>query len=288
MSASILFDAPGPRTVLRHRIYTAIASVVIVGLLLWFFLELNADGQFESSKWEVFVTPDYLQVLVVDGLLKTLQMAGLAIVGAVVFGTVFGIAKLSEHALVRWPAAVVVEFFRATPVLLLMIFIWYALGISKDSSSYWAVVVALTLYNGSVLAEVLRAGINAVPKGQSEAAYALGMRKTQVMNIVLLPQAVKIMLPAIISQCVVALKDTALGYAVAAPGLTRVGKSIYQDPQFSNQIPTMFVIAALYVAVNLLLTLLATWIQKKFVGEKKPLQVSMVGGAGQPEGAPTV
>ena len=82
---------------------------------------------------------------------------------------------------------------------------------------------ALTLYNGAVLAEVFRAGINAVPKGQSEAAYAIGMRKSQVMNIILLPQAVKIMIPAIISQCVVALKDTSLGYLIAAPGLTRVG-----------------------------------------------------------------
>ena len=104
-----------------------------------------------------------------------------------------------------------VEFFRAVPVLLLMVFIWYLIGINRDGASFWAVVIALTLYNGAVLAEVLRAGVNAVPKGQREAAYAIGMRKSQVMNIVLLPQAVKIMLPAIISQCIVALKDTALG-----------------------------------------------------------------------------
>ncbi|MFC5728558.1 MULTISPECIES: amino acid ABC transporter permease [Nocardioides] len=275
MSGNVLFDSPGPKTVLRHRIYTLVASAALLGLLTWFVLGLHEDGQFEYDKWEPFLTPAYLEVLLVDGLLKTLQMAFVAILAAVVYGTVFGIGKLSDHALIRWPSALVVEFFRATPVLLLMIFIWYALGISKESSSYWAVVIALTLYNGSVLAEVLRAGINAVPKGQSEAAYALGMRKTQVMSTILLPQAVKIMLPAIISQCVVALKDTALGYAVVAPGLTRVGKAIYQE--FDNQIPTMAVIALLYIVVNLLLTLLATWAQKKFVGEKKPLEVSMVG-----------
>ena len=93
------------------------------------------------------------------------------------------------------------------------------------------------------------------------------MRKSQVMRIVQLPQAVKIMLPAIISQMVVALKDTSLGYAVAAPGLTKVGQAIYKEQH--NQVPTAIVLAILYVGLNLLLTWLATWVQKRFVGEKK-------------------
>jgi glutamate transport system permease protein len=140
------------------------------------------------------------------------------------------------------------------------------------------VVCALTVYNGAVLAEVFRAGILAVPHGQSEAAYALGMRKSQVMNLILLPQAVKIMIPAIISQCVVALKDTSLGYIIVAPGLTRVGRSIYLE--FFNHVPTIIVLAVFYISVNLVLTGIATWVQRKFVGERKPLQVSMVGGGG--------
>ena len=139
-------------------------------------------------------------------------------------------------------------------------------------------LIALTLYNGSVLAEVFRAGILAVPHGQSEAAYAIGMRKSQVMTSILLPQGVKIMLPAIISQCVVALKDTSLGYAILAPGLTAVGKAIFQ--QFSNQLQTAIVLAAIYVAVNLVLTWIATWVQRKLVGEKKPLEVNVVGAPG--------
>jgi glutamate transport system permease protein len=131
------------------------------------------------------------------------------------------------------------------------------------------------LYNGAVLAEVFRAGLQAVPAGQSEAAYAIGLRKTQVTTIVLLPQAVKIMLPAIISQMVVALKDTSLGYVVAAPGLTYIGGQIYKG--FQNQVPTAIVLAALYIVANLLLTWLATWVQRRFVGEKKQLEVSAVG-----------
>ena len=275
MAGNVLFDAPGPKTVARHRIYTVLAALALVGVLAFVVWRLYENGQFEYELWEPFVTPAYIEALLVDGLLVTLQMAFSAVLLAVIFGVVFGVGKLSDHAWIRWPCWAVVEFFRAVPVLLLMILVWFSYGIARESSSYWAVVIALMLYNGAVLAEVFRAGLLAVPRGQAEAAYAVGMRKTQVMNVILLPQAVKIMLPAIISQMVVALKDTSLGYAVAAPGLTAVGDLIYG--QFQNQVPTAMVLAVIYISVNLVLTAIATWVQKKFVGEKKPLEVSMVG-----------
>jgi glutamate transport system permease protein len=274
VSAGVLFDAPGPRTVARHRIYTVIAAVALLGLLAFFVYRLWSRDQFEYDKWEVFVTPTYVRSLLVDGLLTTLRMAVTAIVLAVVFGAVFGLGKLSDHRWIRLPCWAVVEFFRAVPVLLLMVLIFFTYGINRAGVEYWSVVIALTLYNGAVLAEVFRAGVLAVPKGQSEAAYAIGLRKVQVTNLVLLPQAVKIMIPAIISQCVVALKDTSLGYAVAAPGLTQVGQRIYTG--FNNQVPTILVVASLYIAVNLVLTALASWVQRRYVGEKKPLEVSMV------------
>lgn len=272
MSAGVLFDAPGPSTVARHRVYSVIGAVLLALFVAFALWRLYDRGQFEYDKWEPFLTPKYLSALLINGLLTTLQMAFSAVIGAVALGLVLGVGKLSDHALIRWPSWAIVEFFRAVPVLLLMIFIFYAYGINRgDSGAYWSVVIALMLYNGAVLAEVFRAGVLAVPKGQAEAAYAIGMRKAQVTNIVLLPQAVKIMIPAIISQCVVALKDTSLGYAVAAPGLTKVGQSIYQ--QFGNQVPTVIVLAALYIGANIVLTLVANWVQRKFVGEKKVLQV---------------
>jgi glutamate transport system permease protein len=276
MSASVLFDAPGPKTVARHRLYTVgviLLLVLALGFVVW---RLYTAEQFTYDKWEPLITPRYVEALLIDGLLVTLQMAVSAVLLAVVFGLVFGVGKLSDHAVVRWPCWAVVEFFRAVPVLLLMILVFFSWGIDRGSSgAYWSVVIALMLYNGAVLAEVFRAGIQAVPKGQAEAAYALGMSKTQVMRMILLPQAVKIMLPAIISQMVVALKDTSLGYAVAAPGLTEVGDQI--NKQFNNQIPVMMVVAALYIGANLVLTALATAVQKRFVGEKKPLEVSAIG-----------
>jgi glutamate transport system permease protein len=273
--STVLFDTPGPRMRARHRLYSVVAGVallIVVGFVIW---RLAQNGEFAYDKWEPFFTPTYIQALLVDGLLKTLQMAFTAIIFAVVFGLVFGMGKLSDHAWVRWPSFLVVEFFRAVPVLLLMIFIFFSYGIGEGFGSYWSVVIALTLYNGAVLAEVFRAGINAVPSGQGEAAYALGMRKTQVMTSILLPQGVKIMLPAIISQCVVALKDTSLGYYILAPGLTAVGKQIYGE--FQNQVQTAIVVASLYIACNLVLTWIATKVQKRLVGEKKAILVPMVG-----------
>ena len=274
MSGSVLFDAPGPKATARHRAYSVAALLLLLGLLAFFGYRLWSRDQLEYDKWEPFVTPTYVRTLLIDGLLTTLRMAATAIVLAVVLGVVLGVGKLSDRRIIRLPCWAVVEFFRAVPVLLLMILIFFTYGINRGGVEYWSVVLALTLYNGAVLAEVFRAGVLAVPKGQSEAAYAIGMRKTQVMNLVLLPQAVKIMIPAIIGQCVVVLKDTSLGYAVAAPGLTQVGQRIYNG--FNNQVPTILVLAALYIAVNLVLTAVAMWVQRRFVGEKDPLDVSMV------------
>ncbi|MGS0626053.1 ABC transporter permease subunit, partial [Ralstonia sp. VS2407] len=164
-----------PRTVRRHRLYTVLVSLALVALVSWAVLRLYQEGQFAYDKWEVFITPRYVTVILLDGVLTTLEMAGSAVLGALVFGLLLGIAKLADRRWLSLPAAVVVEFFRAVPALLMMILVFFTFGVTRgESGAYWSVVVALTLYNGSVLAEVFRAGIVAVPKGQSEAAYALG------------------------------------------------------------------------------------------------------------------
>lgn len=272
--SNVLFDQPGPRARVRQVIYNVVASVAILAALGGLAWRMNDRGQFDYALWEVFVTPEYDQ-FIFEALVDTLEIAGLSILFAIVFGLFFGLGKLSDHAVVRWPCWAVVEFFRAVPLLLLIVGIFMMWGIGDGFGAYWSVVIGLTLYNGSVLAEVFRAGVLAVPAGQSEAAYAIGMRKTQVMTIVLLPQAIKIMIPTIISQCVVALKDTSLGYYITAPGLTYAAKLIYGE--FDNQVSTILVISAIYIVVNLILTALATWVQRRIVGEKKQLELAVVG-----------
>ena len=256
--SSVLFDAPGPAALRRHRLI-AIATVLgLTGIAVAVIWKLAVEDQFSAEKWEPFATPAIIELLL-EALLYTLLSAVLAIIGAVVFGVLFGIGKLSDHAIVRWPSWTVVEFFRAVPLLMLILFIWSMTGYPLDTIT--PLVLGLILYNGSVLAEVFRAGINAVPDGQSEAAYAVGMRKNQVMRIILLPQAIKIMLPAIVSQCIVALKDTSLGFYIAATGLTVTGREIWRT--FDNKFATAIVLALMYIVLNLLLSWLASWLERR-------------------------
>lgn len=267
---NVLFDVPGPRAQRRHRVIAVLTVLGLLAVAAGIVAKLYVENQLTARQWEPFVTPRIVEALL-RGIYDTLRAAGFAIVFAVVFGVIFGVAKLSNHRAVRWPAWVVVEFFRAVPLLLLIIFLFASYN--RSLGSFWCLVLGLTLYNGSVLAEVFRAGVNAVPRGQAEAAYALGMLKTQVMTIVLLPQAVKIMLPAIISQCIVALKDTSLGFVILAPSLTTVGKRIYGE--FFNNLATAIVLAAIYIVLNLILSWLATKAQRRFTDGAA---VNIVGG----------
>lgn len=268
--SNVLFDVAGPRAARRHRLIGIATIIFLIALAVLVIWKLEREGQLAADKWEPFVTPSILEVLA-RGLLETLKAAALAIVGAIVIGVLLGVAKVSDHRIVRWPAWLFVEFFRAVPLLMLIIFIWSLQG--YPLGTILPLVLGLTLYNGSVLAEVVRAGINAVPPGQAEAAYAIGMRKNQVMRIILLPQALKIMLPSFISQCIVALKDTSLGFYILAPGLTYAGREIYRT--FDNILQTAIVLAAIYIILNLLLSLLGEWLQRRFGGESR---FEVVGG----------
>jgi glutamate transport system permease protein len=258
--SAVLFDVPGPRARLRHLVFTIIGTVLVAGLAAWVLWVLWDKEQITPDKWEAFGELDILANLF-EGLLQTLAAAAVAIALAIMFGSVFAAGRLSDHAYLRWPSVVVVEFFRAVPLLLMIFFIF--LGFGGTLGTFWSLVIGLMLYNGSVLAEIFRAGMLAVPRGQSEAAYAIGMRKSQVMRLVLAPQALRSMLPAIISQCVVALKDTALGFIIAAPGIIRVGERIYISPQYRNPLAVGFFLAALFIVINYSLSRLAQWLESQ-------------------------
>jgi glutamate transport system permease protein len=255
---SVLYDVPGPKARRRSAIAGTIGTAVVVALGVAVVLRLQSQGQFESAKWEPFQDQDILRALG-KGVIATLRAAGLAIALALVLGGVLAVGRLSGQRAVRQVATAVVELFRAIPLVLLILFFFFRFG--DTLGRYGALVAALALYNGAVLAEVFRAGILAVPRGQSEAAAAIGLRRGQTMRMILVPQAVRTMLPAIIAQCVVALKDTALGFIIAYPELLRTGQLIYNG--FFNIIPTALVVAAIYVAMNLLLSRLAIWLERR-------------------------
>lgn len=258
MTTAVLYDAPGPRT-RRRNLLGGIAGALVLAVLAGLVIaRLAATDQFEADKWTVFTDPDILRFFL-EGLLGTLLAAAAAIVLAMLFGAALAAGRLSDHAALRLPATWTVELFRAIPLLLLIFFLFFQFG--DVLGAFGAVVLSLMLYNGSVLAEVFRAGINAVPRGQSEAAYALGLSKSQVMRIVLMPQAVRTMLPAIVSQCVVALKDTALGSVIAYEELVRKGQLTYNS--YHNILPVAIVLAAIFIVINYALSRVAVWLERR-------------------------
>jgi glutamate transport system permease protein len=270
--ASVLYDAPGPVARVRNIVYSVVVFVVVVAAG-WFVYRGFADkGQFTAEKWESFLDGAVWSTYILPGLRGTVVAALLSIVFALVIGMIFGIARLSDHRWVRWTAGTIVEIARAVPVLILMIFL-FALYSEYDlfESEYLAlgaVVTALTIYNGSVIAEIVRAGILSLPKGQTEAGVALGLRKGQLMRLILLPQAITAMLPALISQMVVALKDSALGYVITYEEVVRSAQQL--GAAESNTIPALIVVAIIMIVLNVLLSTVATGLEKRLrAGRRK-------------------
>ncbi|KAF2777134.1 amino acid ABC transporter permease [Streptomyces coelicoflavus] len=272
--SSVLYDAQGPRAKRRNILFTVGFLVALAALLWWVFGTLNDKGQLEWALWKPFFTgTEAWSTYIWPGLQNTLKAAVLAVVIALPLGAALGIARLSDHAWVRVPAAVVVEFFRSIPVLVLMIF-GLALfaeytNVSSDDRPLYAVVTGLVLYNASVLAEIVRSGILALPKGQAEGAMAIGLRKGQVMRLILLPQAVTAMLPAIVSQLVVILKDTALGGAILTFPELLASANTMSGYYGANVIASYTVVAVIYIALNFALTSFASWLERRLRRAKK-------------------
>lgn len=261
---AVLFDVPGPRARTRNTAAGAVTLLVVVALLALIVWRLGATGQLDARVWE-WILYENVQLALLDGLLNTLAAFASASVLALAFGGLFALGRLSDRTWLRRVSEVLVEAFRAVPVVVLMFLLYFGLpsaGITV--STYVAVVVALTLYNGSVLAEVFRAGVLAVPRGQSEAAYALGLRKAGVMRSVLVPQAVRAMLPSIVSQLVVLLKDSALGFLILYPELLFQAQFLGSNAALGSPlIPVAIVAAVLYIAMCLLLSAVATWLERR-------------------------
>ncbi|MFF2525397.1 amino acid ABC transporter permease [Streptomyces liangshanensis] len=248
--STVLYDLPGPGTRRRHGLYAAVSTAALAGVLGWLLFLLLDSAQFTAVKWTPFQYKG-IQELLLRGLGNTLKAFALAAVLSLALGVVLAAGRLSAHRPVRWLATLFVEFFRAMPVLVMIFFIFVALRVQALP----ALVAGLAFYNGSVLAEVFRTGINSVDRGQREAAYGLGMRKTQVMGYVLVPQAARAMLPTIVSQLVVALKDTSLGYLITYEEFLHAGKLIASNLDYDLPfIPVVMVISPIYIGMCMLLS----------------------------------
>ncbi|MDT7793303.1 MAG: glutamate transport system permease protein [Mycobacterium sp.] len=281
MAGSVLFDAPGPRARARNRVFNVVTALVIA-LVIWVvYSKLNSKGQLTAAKWEPFLTANLWKTYILPGVQGTLIAAAVSIVLALALGFLLGVGRLSTNPAIRWPCSVVVEFFRAVPVLIMMIFAYFLYAdydmFPSKHLALAGVITGLTLYNGAVIAEVVRAGINALPRGQSEAASALGLSWGQTMRSILLPQAVTSMLPVLISQMVVVLKDTAIGYQITFLEMVRQGTQV--GAAYGNYVPALIVVALLMISVNFGLSWVATWLEARMRRSRRgpaPLHIQPV------------
>jgi glutamate transport system permease protein len=262
---AVLYDAPGPRARRRNLLLGVVGTALLLAVVAFVLYRFAATGQFDGRVW-TWIEYRNIQLLLLDALLNTLRAFAVAAVLALLFGAVFAAGRLSDHAWLSRPSTAVVEFFRAVPLLILIFILYFGVsrGLGVNVSPFTALVLGLMLYNGSVLAEVFRAGVVSLPRGQSEAAYALGMRKTQVMTNVLLPQGLRAMLPTIVSQLVVVLKDTALGFIILYPELLYQARFLGSQVQLGSPIlQVALVVAVIYITMCLLLALLASYLERR-------------------------
>lgn len=253
---AVLYDVAGPRARRRVLIGSVVSATVVLALLALAGLRLADKDQFKGNRWD-WTQDAGIWRFIADGLLLTVRAAVVAMVLAMTVGAVFALGRLSLTAPVRWLATTYIEIFRAMPVLLLILFAYAGLPLlGVNIEPFTALVLGLTLYNGAVLAEIFRAGILSLARGQSEAAYAIGLTYGQAMRYVVVPQAFRRMIPSLISQLVTLLKDTSYGYIVTYEELLRKGRGLGE--QNTNWLISGYVVVLLiYVVVNFALSRLA-------------------------------
>ncbi len=272
MSRSVLYDAPGPRGRRRIAVASVVAGVVLVGLAVLADRRLAANGQFDGSRWSPLFNPgdeDFADLwrLLGGGLVHTLTAAALAMSLSLLLGVLIATTRISAARWYRWAVVGAVELLRGVPVVIAIFFAAQVLPVyGLKLPPLWYIVIGLTAYNSVIISEIVRAGILAVPKGQRDAASALGLTHGQTLRIVLLPQAFRSMLPALISQLVVILKDTSLGAFISYEELLR--RALIAIQTLHNPIQTYLVIGGIFILINYLVTRLATYLEARLSGRR--------------------
>jgi glutamate transport system permease protein len=277
-TGALLGDELGPRGRRRVLIGSVVSGALLALVVVVALRRLASRGQLDADLWRPLADPRVLRFFLV-GALNTVKAAAAAMVGAVTLGMVLALGRLSRAAPLRWLAGTWVEFFRGFPLLLLLLFL--AFGLPRYGVKLpllWTLVLALTLYNGAVLGEIFRAGILSLDRGQTEAAYAVGLGYWQTMGSVIVPQAFRRMVPAIVSQLITLLKDTSLGFFVQFEELLRRGQLAGQD--FRNLLQSLFVVAAMYIAANFVLSRLARRLE---IRQRRRYRAGSIDVTGGPE-----
>jgi glutamate transport system permease protein len=253
--------------------------IALAGLVLG---RLWMQGQLSGQKWGALVNPAHplfvtLWTNLGLALLRNAEAALLAMALSLLIGTVLAVARISLPPWARWSVASTIEFFRGLPVVIAIFFaarVLPELGISLPL--LWYLVIGLTAYNSVIIAEIVRAGLASLPRGQAEAAAAFGLTHGQALRVVLLPQAFRIMLPTLISQLVVIFKDTSLGFVILYAEAVRFVAIAIQE--LHNPLQLYFTIGVIFILINYLLSKLAVFAQQR-AQPRRPSRLPAVPGA---------
>lgn len=244
----ILFAAPSQQARKLTRVASAVAAAVLVLMAAAIVFRFHSAGQLEPRLWKFFALPTTWAFLG-KGLLGTLASAAMAAAIALALGLVLLVGRLAKPRLVRWPSIAVIEFLRGTPTLLLIYVCFLALpSVGIKLPTYWMLTLPVGLSTAAVVAEVYRAGVLAVPRGQTDAARSLGLTEAQVFRHIVFPQALRYIVPALVAQLVIVVKDTTFGYVVTYGELMQNAKVLIAN--YSSLVPVYLVVAALYCLVN--------------------------------------
>lgn len=280
--ARVLFDEPGPRGRARIRLFTVVGVLLVGAVVALALYQFYKSGQLGRSRWLAFVQPAYLNFLW-EGLRGTIIATALGALFSFPLGVVLALGRLSRNGLLRRVSTWYIEFFRSIPLLLLIYVFLLALPrYGVNLPILWKLVVPIVLVNVAVLAEIFRAGILAVDRGQAEAAAALGLREGTAMRAVILPQAIRLVIPTLVTQFVALLKDSTLGYVVSYPELMKQANNLANYTNLLVQ--TYLIVAVIYVVLNLLLSRFAVWLERR-LGSRTSSRAAR-GKAAEPEGVP--
>lgn len=199
----------------------------------------------------------------VDGLLVTILVSVTAILLSFFIGGLLGVVRFAKIPFLSKIVGLVVDIIRNLPLLLIIFFTYFALPqVGIKLSIFWAAVAALTIFESAMLSEIFRAGLNAVPKGQMEAGLSTGLSYTETMLSIVIPQAFKSMIPALVSQLISLIKDTSLAVIISLPELTHNAKIIYG--QNENYVIPMFVaMTVMYFVICYVLSVLSKYLERR-------------------------
>ncbi len=274
MSALVLYDRPGPRTRRRILVGSVVVGLALAVLVVLVMLRLAAQGQLTEEKWGPVVNPanpSFVALWANLGLalLRNGEAAVLAMVFSLLLGTMLAVTRISLPRWGRWSVVAPMEFFRGLPVVISIFFaarVLPELGVSLPL--LWYLVLGLTAYNSVIIAEIVRAGIASLPRGQAEAAAAVGLTRGQALRLILLPQAVRVMLPALISQLVVIFKDTSLGFVIQYVEVVRFAAIAIQE--LRNPLQLYLTVGAIFILINYGLSRLAVWAEWRLTRRVRP------------------